>query len=36
MGFMGLQSLVVFDQQWTSVGEEMNVLAVFGEMKEVL
>ena len=35
MGFMGLQSLVVFDQQWTVEGEERNVLAAFGEIKEV-
>ena len=30
MGFM-----VVFDQQWTVKGEERNVLAAFGEIKEV-
>ena len=37
MGFMGLQSLFVFDQQWTVdvEGEERNVLAAFGEIKEV-
>ena len=36
MGFMGLQLLVDFDQQWTGEeGEERKVLAVFGEMEEV-
>ena len=35
MGYMGLQSLVVFDQQRTVEGEERNMLAAFGEIKEV-
>ena len=35
MGYMGLQSLVVFDQQRTVDGEERNLLAAFGEIKEV-